>query len=242
MTSFSRTVNEFWRTPFDNGDVLSDDDSFRLIINPRLSHERRVTVLRTNEGKVMAALTPALAYKLDLHQRRPLSEPAFRLALKVGAIRLHSPDCLFYYPDPSKADLLRQDAGGVRHLLRGRDGALFEEFQSAAPERDLAEAYVELDHWAVFGCLDHGQLVSAASMYPWEGAHIADIGILTLPAFRGNGHAKRVVRAISAYAFDQGYEPQYRCQRENHASKTLAASAGLEIFGEWEVIAPSGFD
>jgi RimJ/RimL family protein N-acetyltransferase len=164
------------------------------------------------------------------------------MTLKAGAIKLHSPDCLFYYPDPSKSYLQQQNAEGIMHLLPGPDSALFEEFQSAASEQDLAEAYVELDHWAVFGSLDHGRLVSAASMYPWEGAHIADIGILTLPAFRGKGHAKRVVRAISRYACDQGYEPQYRCQRENHASKSLAASAGLEMFGEWEVISPSAFD
>lgn len=71
--------------------------------------------------------------------------------------------------------------------------------------------------------------------YPWEdNAQIADLGVLTLTPFRGKGHARKVVRSISKYARDQGYEPQYRCQLDNLASTALAKAAGLTLFGKWE--------
>jgi hypothetical protein len=34
------------------------------------------------------------------------------------------------------------------------DEAVFAEFQAQASEQDLDDAWVELDHWAVFGTVD----------------------------------------------------------------------------------------
>jgi predicted GNAT family acetyltransferase len=84
--------------------------------------------------------------------------------------------------------------------------------------------------------------VSAASAYPWGGALLADLGVLTLQPFRGRGHARRVVRSISRHALDRGYEPQYRCQLDNQASVALARGAGLAMFGKWEVVSPTSAD
>jgi len=102
----------------------------------------------------------------------------------------------------------------------------------------LDDAYVELDHWAVFGTFEQDRLVGAASAYPWQDAQIADVGVLTLAPFRGRGHARRVVREICKYVYGQGYEPQYRCQLDNLASAAVAKAAGLTLFGTWEVISP----
>ncbi|MBN9182793.1 MAG: hypothetical protein J0I66_07330, partial [Microbacterium sp.] len=50
---------------------------------------------------------------------------------------------------------------------------------------------------------------------------------------------RATVRAISAEAMRRGYEPQYRCQRENTASIALARRSGFTHFGEWEVVVPT---
>ena len=122
--------------------------------------------------------------------------------------------------------------------LSAADEAVFAEFQLQASEQDLDDAWVELDHWAVFGALDVlGKLMCAASMYPWDGAQIADIGVLTLPAFRGQGQARRVVRAIGRHAAQAGYQTQYRCQLDNLASIALARAVGLSLYGNWDVVA-----
>jgi predicted GNAT family acetyltransferase len=60
--------------------------------------------------------------------------------------------------------------------------------------------------------------------------------VLTLPTHRARGHARTVVRALCQHAAQQGYEPQYRCQLDNHASLAVAKAAGLTHFGTWEVV------
>ncbi|MEK1869262.1 MAG: GNAT family N-acetyltransferase, partial [Ensifer adhaerens] len=69
---------------------------------------------------------------------------------------------------------------------------------------------------------------------PWQERQIADLGVLTLVSDRGKGHARKVVRAISRAALEKGYQPQYRCQLDNHASVALAGAVGVTLFGQWE--------
>ncbi|GAB3529761.1 GNAT family N-acetyltransferase [Arthrobacter monumenti] len=238
MSSFAHSIRDFWRAPFANGEVVYEDESFVVVTNPDLSDDRRLMVLDTLDGKVMAALTPEVANHLGLHQRQELSEPSFRQSLKNAGVVLHDADCLFYFSQAARPDLLQESPVNALRQLTEQDRTAFEEFQAAASEQDLDDAYVELGHWAVFGSFENNRLVSAASMYPWRDSEIADIGILTLPQFRKKGHARRVVRSISRHAYEHGYEPQYRCQLDNHASRSVAVAADLTLFGKWEVISP----
>lgn len=235
---FSQTVIDFWRTHFETGDILYHDDTFTVVINPDLSEDSRVMVLATTDGKVKAVLTPATADKADLTQQGELSEAIFRQKLNEAGVTLHGADYLFYFTETDKNALLQETVGGDLRQLTEQDDDVFTEFQAAASEQDLDDAYVELDHWAVFGSFEHNRLVSATSMYPWDDSKIADIGVLTLTDYRGKGHAHRVVRCISKYAYNQGHEPQYRCQLDNYASTSLAKAAGLTLFGKWEVVSP----
>jgi RimJ/RimL family protein N-acetyltransferase len=235
---FSPVVTDYWHATFSGDDVLLRDATFTVAVNAGLSEDRRVMVLRTTDGAVAAVLTPSLADAVGVCESRPRSEADLRRALSEGGVALHPADNVFYF---SRADLnTLLDEGphpGVRRLS-GADAALFAQFQSSAPEQDLDDAYVEMDHWAVFGAFAQGRLVTAASMYPWGGARIADLGVLTLPAYRRRGHARAVVRASCKHAAQHGYEPQYRCQLDNHASLAVAKAAGLTLFGTWEVVSP----
>lgn len=242
MSIFSQTITDFWRGQFLNGNVLYSDEVFTVTINPNLSEDRRVMVLETSDGRAIAVLTPAMADKIDLFQRKDLSERTFRQKLNEAGVTLHGADYLFYFSEADKTVLLQEKLeGGIRQLTE-QDDTFFSEFQSSASEQDLDDAYVELDHWAVFGSFEQDRLVSAASMYPWENAQIADLGVLTLAPFRGKGHARKVVRSICMYACNQGHEPQYRCQLDNQASASLAKAAGLTLFGKWDVISPDSTD
>lgn len=242
MPLFSQSITDFWRAQFLNGDVLYSDEVFTVAINPDLDEDSRVMVLETANGQVMAVLTPALADKVGLYQRQDLSEPTFRRKLNEAGVKLHGADYLFYFSEAEKNVLQQENLEGDLRRLTEQDDAVFSEFQSSASEQDLDDAYVELAHWAVFGSFEQNRLVSAASMYPWENSQIADLGVLTLTPFRGKGHARKVVRSISKYAYDQGYEPQYRCQLDNLASTALAKAAGLTLFGKWDVVSPDSTD
>ncbi|TQK63953.1 GNAT acetyltransferase-like protein [Brevibacillus sp. AG162] len=240
---FSQTITDFWREQFLNGDVLYRNESFTVTINPALDEDSRVMVLETTDGRVLAVLTPALADKIGISHQQSLTESIFRQKLNEAGVTLHGADYLFYFSKADKNVLLQEDSEGDLRRLTEQDEAVFSEFASSASEQDLDDAYVELDHWAVFGSFEQNRLVSAASMYPWEeDAQIADLGVLTLTSFRGKGHARKVVRSISKYAYSQGYEPQYRCQLDNHTSTGLAKAAGFALFGKWEVISPDSTD
>ncbi|MGG1664338.1 GNAT family N-acetyltransferase [Brevibacillus sp. NRS-1366] len=243
MPTFSPTITDYWQESFLTGDVLYRDESFTVTINPDLDEDSRVMVLELSDGRVMAVLTPELAKKAGLYQQQDLSEPVFRRKLNDAGVSLHGADYLFYFSKADKNELLQENLEGDLRRLTELDEATFSEFQSSVSEQDLADAQVELDHWAVFGSFEQNRLVSAASMYPWEDdLQIADLGVLTQTSFRGKGHARKAVRSICKHAYGQGYEPQYRCQLDNHASTLLAKAAGLSLFGKWEVISPDSTD
>ncbi|MBB6483611.1 GNAT family N-acetyltransferase [Rhizobium lusitanum] len=234
---FSATVTAFWRKHFQTGTILHRDDQFSLAVSPDLDDDNRAMVLHRPEAAVQAAVTTAVADRLGLHEKADLSEAEFRRELENAEIILNGADAVFYYLEPAKQSLLQETSPNQVRQLTELDRAIFEEFQAAASDEDLDAAYVELDHWLVFGAFEGPHLVCAASMYPWNDAPIADVGVLTLTAFRGKGHARNVMRAISRQAYAQGYEPQYRCQLDNHASMALATAIGLTEFGKWEVVA-----
>lgn len=233
---FSPIVTEFWDARFPGLDLRSG--AFALTVDAGLSENRRVMVLDAG-GTVRAVLTPDLARAVGVSEpdaSAVLADPDFRRALSAAGVALHGADHLHYLLEGDKESLLRESAEtGVRALTE-HDAHAFAEFESSAPAQDLDDAYVELGHWAVFGAFVQDRLVSAASAYPWLDSRIADVGVVTLPGFRGRGHGRAVVRALCRFAAQQGYQPQYRCQFDNEPSKALAESAGLTFFGKWEVV------
>ncbi|MBO1001120.1 GNAT family N-acetyltransferase [Pseudogracilibacillus auburnensis] len=237
MTLFSQTITDFWGESF-NHETFYSDDHFHCIINPNLEDNRRVMVLTTADDKVYAVITPAIAAKLQLSKEQPLSEVIFRNKLHKAGILLHGADHIFYYTKQEKSKICSETVAEHIRQLTVQDTVVFSKFEDSASEQDLDDAYVELDHWAVFGSFAEGHLVCASSMYPWGSSKLADLGVLTLPPFRGQGHARKVVRAISQYAYGKGYEPQYRCQLDNTASVSLAKASGLTLYAQWEVISP----
>ncbi len=237
MPDFSPIVTDFWRTYFRRGTVLHDGADFQLAAYPDLDDDGQLMVLRTVDGKASVSLVPELAERAGFDGAQSISEEDFWAGLDTAGISMHGADNLFYFTDDAREALVATAPIGDIRQLTADDEALFKAFESAASEQDLDDAQVELDHWAVFGSFDNGRLVAVSSIYQWEDAAIMDLGVLTLPIFRGKGHARRLVRAVFRYACAQGYEPQYRCQVTNTASSALAPAAGLTLFGTFDVIA-----
>jgi RimJ/RimL family protein N-acetyltransferase len=235
VPAFSPTVETFWRAPLVRGEVLCRAGALTIVSDPTLADHRRVMITKTG-GATIAALSPAIAARALVRPIRDESE--LREALADGRVSLHPADAVFYISLAAKPELLREPAQADVRRLTDDDRATFAAFASAAPAQDLDDAYVELDHWAVFGAFRDEKLVCAASMYPWERSDLADLGVLTLPEFRGLGLARAVVREMSRYAYTHDLEPQYRCQLDNTASRALAAAAGFTWFANWEVISP----
>lgn len=234
---FSPIVTEFWRLSSLRGYKLYSEAAFSIYANPKLDEDESGTIL-TTEDKTAVSLHPQLADRLDLHSE-PISDAIFRQKLAKHKIALHGADYLFYFPVHIAAALNPAEPSRNVRRLTTDDEAAFAAFCAASSEDDLDAAYVELDHWLVFGAFDGDRLVCAASMYPWQESKIVDMGVLTLPAYRGKGYARDTVHAISKHALSLGYEPQYRCQLDNQASVSLAKSAGLVLFGTWDNMLPA---
>ncbi len=205
-------------------------------VDPTLSANRSVSLLRVKSGALVLSLSTARANELGFTDGERVDGGEVAARLRGAGISLNDPDHLFYVTLPDQVALRDAAQGSATRQLTTVDAALFEEFTGEAPEVDLDEAFVELDHWLVFGTFVGDKLVCVASMYPWSGTQLADLGVITLPAFRGQGLGRETVRAISAEALGRGYEPQYRCQLDNASSVALARAAGFTQFGEWEVI------
>lgn len=232
---FPPEITAFWQAPFD-GETLRGTDGFTVAINPTLAPDRPVEILTRHDGTVSAAVTAGIAARLGLRSGAQLDAGTFRERLAHAGLELYDPDCLFYFTDEATAVLRDESTPEEVRQLTPDDADLFSRFTATASAADLDEAYVELDHWAVFGALEEDQLACVASAYPWRQSTLADIGVLTLPQFRGRGLARAVVRAISLHAYTQGFAPQYRCQPSNIGSRAVAAAAGLTYFGLWEIV------
>lgn len=239
---YSHDITDFWRAPLAAGNFMISVPSFAVAISTDLRDDGHVTITETADGLTIAALTPGLARVIGLNPACDMAEEEFRRRLLIAGIVLHSADNLFYFTESEKRAVIAEgDDEGVRRLNED-DRDAFAEFEAAASSQDRDDAYVELDHWAVFGAFDNGRLASAASAYPWNDSLLADIGVLTRPRFRQMGHGRRVVRAISRFAYANGYQPQYRSQLDNVASAALARVAGLTRFGTWETVSPDQHD
>jgi RimJ/RimL family protein N-acetyltransferase len=236
---FSRTVTDYWLPDAVPG-ALTKAGEYRVITNGSLPGDFSLMILETSAGDRILTVTSAEARSLGLTSLSKVDDSELRSALAAAGVALHGADYLFYLPVDDQAAVRAETVPEQTRRLTTADAEAFAQFAAAAPAQDMDDAFVELDHWLVMGTFADGRLVAAASMYPWRGTRFADLGIITLPDHRGRGLAKRTVRAISARALADGYEPQYRCQLDNTPSVALARAAGFAPFGTWNVIAEAG--
>lgn len=256
---FSRAVIDHWMPgAAATAAAAGSPDETVVVIDPALSDSRALSVLTLPDARAILTLTPHWAHTLGVAVGDVLDTSRIDDRLRVAGVPLNDPDALHYLPSgttrsgttwsgtarsgtalsgtaPSAAS---DDRRSTRRLT-AEDADAFAGFAAAAPADDLDEAFVELDHWLAYGTFVDGELVAAASAYPWAGSLLADIGVITLPASRGRGLGRDTVRAISAAARALGHEPQYRCQLDNAASVALAEAAGFVHFGQWRVLLPA---
>ena len=232
MSTFAPVIEEQGALP-PGATVLREHPGLTVAVDPDMEL-RTAAALLTREESSQVVLASGPAAQLALPPAPTLAQVLDGLA-GLG-LRFHGADCLYFVPERERAALLAEPTPSHVRELSPEDAPAFAAFvQSSTPE-DLDEAYVELDHWLVVGAFDGGRLVAAASAYPWRDGTLADIGVITLPTARHQGHGVALVREICRRIIALGYEPQYRCQLSNDASRSLAPRAGLALFGTRDVV------
>jgi len=241
MLAFAPVVTEYREGSHLRGRPLHVADNFSVRINPELPDGQQLTMFNFASGPFAVALRDDIAARLNLDgdSAALASEATFRALLAARGVQLSNPEYSFYIDRATRPLIEAEpDARSIR-ILTSADAAAFAEFEAANSPEDIDEAYVELDHWVVMGAAVRDRIVGAASMYPWRGTALADIGVIVRPDARGAGHARSLVRALAREAYRRGYEPQYRCDVVNDASRALASSSGFTLYGTWEPIAQS---
>lgn len=234
---FSPIVSSHWIPQGCDWDHLPAGE-LCVVVDEDLPANRSVMIIQKPDGAGVLTLSAGHALSTGLRTGTSVGTDEAQAALAGAGIVMNDPDHVFYLDVDARSSVLAEPAPTSTRRLTSDDAESFTRFTEQAPADDLDEAFVELDHWLVFGTFVEGQLACAASMYPWSGTRLADLGVITLPDRRGKGYARATVRAMSAHALAAGYEPQYRCQTDNEPSIALARAAGFAPFGTWHVIAP----
>ena len=226
LTQFSNSILNYWHNQYQHCECVFQSQDFSIFINPNLDEDYQVIQLSFAHKQIII-VSPQFAKSHTLDGQ-----------FNWADLNWHGADQIFYY-NAEQLDIVKDlpKLYLIRPLTQD-DQKIFDEFCQKMPAEDLENAFVALDHWLVYGVFVYGELVALASMYAWDKDEhkIADVGVVTLPEFRQQGHAKRLIRSISQAAILQGYEPQYRCQLDNSNSLALAQSSGLAPLLQWDVV------
>jgi len=208
-------------------DALTEQDQLMILSYPQSApqHPALTRVILTSDY-----LHTIFGNQPNLPQH--LSATLFRELLAKQLIKLHAPDRIYYGLEPQVLPPSKEN-WTMRMLTKG-DALIFENFCHNINAAEIDNAWLELEHWAVFGLFVSGTLACACSLYPWDDTNIADIGVLTHPTRRGQGLAKCLVNFAHHQIAKQGYLLQYRTQTDNKASIRLAQSLSLQLYALWE--------
>lgn len=237
----SSVVHEYWKDQF-QGEVICNNPGFTLFLNDDLEEDSQIMTLEFPSGDSWAIINSKVVTYLNNVNLTTLDFENFVNILKGKEIFLYGADYIFYFPEEEKKYILTLNSPENTRPLTENDTAHFSIFESLSTEEDLDGAFVELNHWKVFGVFEENQLIAATSMYPWQDTKLSDIGVITLDKFRGKGYAQQAVQLISKAALEDGYEPQYRCQLDNAASVALAKKLNLSLFAKWNFISPESVE
>lgn len=236
MEKMNPEIYAQWIEPFVGGELVRETESFHLAVNAELDDDERVQIL-VRPTRTFALITPAVRDLPGVADAT--SEAELRTALTAAGIPLNGPDHLFFLDESTTQRLRATDDPSHVRALTDADTAAFATFEAGVPEEDLEGASVELEHWMVFGAFEGDTLVAVGSSYPFEDdVALADMGVVTHPEHRGQGHARSVIYALARAALAADHEPQYRCQIDNTASVKLASRSGFVSIGTWDLPLP----
>ncbi|KRF17147.1 hypothetical protein ASG90_07455 [Nocardioides sp. Soil797] len=105
---------------------------------------------------------------------------------------------------------------------------------------DLLRDRCTREEWEESGLIDmpariaarrpDGKVAAVAGYERW-GRHLAQLGVLTDPDFRGHGYAASAAARAAQVAQNEDLIPQWRCRVDNHASLDVAQRLGFHEVG-----------
>jgi RimJ/RimL family protein N-acetyltransferase len=236
MTEFRSNAHAFWQNACGLSGHTAQEPEFSIHIADKIPFGYPIMKLHRDDDKIFIIMTPELAKELTISKNSSLQE--LDQALHDAHMKWYDEDGLYYLSEDNQSRLLqRGDHKGVRELTEV-DSKLFSDFEKRNSKQDIDDVEVDLENEAIFGFIHENSLECAGDYYLWSNSNIADIGVLTVPSWRGRGLASKVVESLCRHALAQGRIPQYRCQLDNTASIGVANRLGFQRYGLWTVGVP----
>ena len=111
--------------------------------------------------------------------------------------------------------------------LNSENRYVFKEFLEVCSDSDKQTGAVSPDDPVCFVCFYKGK-TGAVATYSFWGELLADIAVLTHPAYRKRGLGKAVLSALCRWGLQNNRISQYCCSKSNFASINLATSLKFE--------------
>lgn len=137
----------------------------------------------------------------------------------------------------TEADFISHDSDYSIRQLTKDDAEAFSDFQAQCSAQDRQYGEVGLDDEAIFGVFDGERIIAAASSFEWHG--FVDVGVLTDPAYRGQGVGKAVIATIVNYYLQNKDDERilfYRHETSNIGSGKIAKAVGWQRFATLDFI------
>jgi GNAT acetyltransferase len=112
------------------------------------------------------------------------------------------------------------------------DASLFDSMNGAVTPKVFWNSFDDFNKNGVGFCLFYGNKLAATSFSSFLAPGKLELGIETVPAFRGMGLAARVCSILIDYCLENNLEPLWACRLENTSSYLLAKKLGLVVTKE----------
>jgi RimJ/RimL family protein N-acetyltransferase len=120
--------------------------------------------------------------------------------------------------------------------MSNQDRSAIDRLVQACDPTDWEVSGIVLENEPLFGYVRDGEVIALAGIIPWA-PDAADPGLITHPAFRGQGYGKAVASAAMAHILDQGNVVLYQTLVDNRPSVRIAQSLGCQQYAYMMFIA-----
>ncbi|MCC5801178.1 GNAT family N-acetyltransferase [Rossellomorea vietnamensis] len=135
--------------------------------------------------------------------------------------------------------LLQASSSSVIEYKSEHHRTLLEELRESCSEIEWQHSSIDEQKSPILLQILNGKIVAAGS-WRWGESGFLSVGIITQPAHRGKGHAKKVVNALTQRGLTSGATMHYQTLESNIPSVAIAKALGYKRLGRTIAIRLSG--
>ena len=145
-------------------------------------------------------------------------------SIDVGKYKVIGPAFQGYI---DRASFLEASSLEVVELVTSNQLSLLYDLRKSCSETEWEHSSIEINRQPILARISDERIVAAGSWRVEESGFLS-VGILSHPDYRGKGHAKAVVSALTRKGLEDGFTMHYQTLMSNGSSVAIAKSLGFE--------------